>query len=156
MRLDPATVETLARRIAELLPSPVVSEPAGRPPSGRLMSATEVSAWWGVSRGWVYQHATELGAVRIGNGERPRLRFDPDRVAEHLKQPPAAPPRDPSKRERSRRRSPRISGEAQRLAFQADPELSSLRPSSGRTQPGPGLKAEAPNRCVPAASGCRS
>lgn len=124
VRLDTATIETLARRIVELLSPPAAPDSVERLPSGRLLSAAEVSAWWGVSRGWVYQHASELGAVRIGDGERPRLRFDPDRVAERLNQPPAAPATGPTPRG-SRRRSSRISRDSHRLAFQADPELSS-------------------------------
>jgi hypothetical protein len=125
VRLDTATIETLARRIVELLSPPAGPDPVEPLPSGRLLSAAEVSAWCGVSRGWVYQHASELGAVRIGDGERPRLRFDPDRVAERLNQLPAAPPTGPTPPRGSRRRSPRISTDSRRLAFQADPELSS-------------------------------
>jgi hypothetical protein len=125
VRLDAATIETLASRIAALLsPLPTVQR-AERIPSGRLLSAAEVSAWCGVSRGWVYQHATKLGAVRIGDGERPRLRFDPDRVAEHLNHSPAVPPPDHPKRRPSSQRSRRIRTHSRRLAFRADPELSS-------------------------------
>jgi hypothetical protein len=29
-----------------------------------------------VSRGFVYEHADELGAIPLGSGPRPRLRFD--------------------------------------------------------------------------------
>jgi hypothetical protein len=43
-----------------------------------------VSQWWGVTRNWVYAHAEDLGALRIGAGRRPRLRFDPDRVRRAL------------------------------------------------------------------------
>src|SRR5438067_744311 len=57
---------------------------------------------WG-TRAWVYQHAAELGALRIGYGPRARLRFDletviarlgaldGDTVTASLSRPPRAP-----------------------------------------------------------------
>jgi hypothetical protein len=79
LRLDPESIEALARCLAELLVP-------GAETSGRrqLISAGEVAEWWGVGRRWVYDHAEELGARRLGAGRRPRLRFDPDEVAERL------------------------------------------------------------------------
>lgn len=41
----------------------------------RWLDAQEVAERLGVSREWVYEHAGELGARRIGSGRRPRLRF---------------------------------------------------------------------------------
>jgi hypothetical protein len=41
----------------------------------RWLDAQGVAEQLGVSREWVYEHADELGARRIGNGPRPRLRF---------------------------------------------------------------------------------
>lgn len=79
VRLAPSNVEALARRIAEL-----VRPPRATPAPRRLMTAAEVAEWWGVERSWVYAHAEELGARRIGSGERPRLRFDPDEVRERI------------------------------------------------------------------------
>lgn len=89
VRLHPDTLERLAIRTAVLVAEHLGrSQPAGRQPP-ELLTAAEVSAWWGVHRGWVYQHAEELGAIRIGTGQRPRLRFDPERVARRLTRPPA-------------------------------------------------------------------
>lgn len=51
---------------------------------GALLSAREVAARFGVSADWVREHQTELGVVRLGDGPRPRLRFDPVRVAEAM------------------------------------------------------------------------
>jgi hypothetical protein len=82
VRLDPESIEALARRLAELLASSEEQQPRKR-----LISAEAVSEWWGVSRRWVYEHADRLGARRIGTGRRPRLRFDPDEVAERLGEP---------------------------------------------------------------------
>ena len=76
-RLHPDDVEAIARRVSELLA-------AGPPASPRLLTAAAVAKRFGVERDWVYRHADEIGAVRLGAGRRPRLRFDPDRVAAAL------------------------------------------------------------------------
>jgi hypothetical protein len=70
IRLDSPTVEAIARRVVELL-----REQERR--AGELVDASEVARRLGVDRSWVYTHAIELGAVRLGKGPRPRLRFDP-------------------------------------------------------------------------------
>ena len=41
------------------------------------LDAQEVAQRLKMSRDWVYEHAEELGASRIGSGPRPRLRFPP-------------------------------------------------------------------------------
>ena len=50
----------------------------------RLLDASEVAEMLGVGRNVVYRRADEFGAVRIGAGPRPRLRFDPAKVTEAL------------------------------------------------------------------------
>lgn len=77
LRLDPEAVEALARRLVELMAPE-------QPAQSRLITAEEVANRWGVGRRWVYDHADALGAHRLGSGRRPRLRFDPDEVAERL------------------------------------------------------------------------
>lgn len=49
-----------------------------------LIDAAEVARRLGCSRDHVYAHADELGAVRVGTGPRPRLRFDPAILAARL------------------------------------------------------------------------
>jgi len=66
--VDPELVEAIARRVVELL--------TGTKAAG-LIDAREVARRRGCSVDWVYRHADELGVVRQGGGERPRLRFDP-------------------------------------------------------------------------------
>jgi hypothetical protein len=91
VRLDPRTLERLAARTAELLADRLDhSKPAGTQ-LPELLTVAEVSAWWGVHRGWVYEHAAELGAIRIGGGQRPMLRFDPKQVIHRLARPPVRP-----------------------------------------------------------------
>jgi hypothetical protein len=49
-----------------------------------LLEASQLAERLGVSREWVYEHANELGAIRIGDGPKPRLRFDPEAAAAAL------------------------------------------------------------------------
>jgi hypothetical protein len=49
-----------------------------------LLTAAEVAERFGVSAEWVRDHADELGVVRLGDGPRPRLRFDAETVAAAL------------------------------------------------------------------------
>lgn len=74
VHLDEASVEALAQRVAELL--------RGERISPELIDAAEVGRRFSVSRDYVYAHAEELGAIRLGTGERARLRFDLARVTE--------------------------------------------------------------------------
>jgi hypothetical protein len=59
--------ERIARRVAELLRE-----------DSPLLTAEQVARRSGHSRGWVYDNAEKLGAVRTGDGPRPRLRFPAD------------------------------------------------------------------------------
>jgi hypothetical protein len=63
--------------------------------SGVLLTARDVAALLNVDRSWVYAHARDLGAIHLGDGPRPRLRFDPTTVA-RLIEPPRAPVPRPS------------------------------------------------------------
>jgi hypothetical protein len=58
------------------LPMPAVPQDAARTREP-LVDAATLAAELGVSRDWVYEHAAELGALRLGSGPRARLRFDP-------------------------------------------------------------------------------
>jgi hypothetical protein len=83
--LEVTSIEAIAREVAQLL---------GRreePAAGGLLTAREVAARFNVDRTWVYAHADELGVVRLGQGPRPRLRFDPAVVAQRLVAPPGRP-----------------------------------------------------------------
>lgn len=81
VRLSQESIEAVARLVAELM-APEDNSVSDRPP--QAMSAAEVADRWGVGRRWVYDHADFLGASRLGSGGRPRLRFDPEKVAEIL------------------------------------------------------------------------
>jgi hypothetical protein len=49
-----------------------------------LADAAEVARRLRVHENWVYAHAQELGVIRLGQGERARLRFNLERVAKTL------------------------------------------------------------------------
>jgi hypothetical protein len=73
MTLDRDDIEALAVRVAELL-----EQRGARRPTGSLVDAAELARRLGTDRSWVYSHATELGAIRLGSGPKARLRFDPE------------------------------------------------------------------------------
>ena len=82
VKLTPGEIDAIVSRVAELLQSRRTACPAR--PRPRLVTAAEVARWCGVERSWVYAHAEELGARKIGTGERPRLRFDLAEVSERI------------------------------------------------------------------------
>lgn len=96
-RLADLLAERLALRLGGL--APARAEP--------LVDAAEIARLHGKTRTWVYEHAGELGAVRLGSGPRPRLAFSPARVAERLEKvakPATAPlPENPQPRRRRQR-----------------------------------------------------
>lgn len=56
-----------------------------------LADAAEVARRLRVHENWVYAHAQELGVIRLGEGEKARLRFDLEQVAKTLGIEPAPP-----------------------------------------------------------------
>lgn len=74
-------VEAIARRVVELL------EMLPERTAVRLIDAAAVADLLGVERDWVYAHANELGAVRLG-GPRGRLRFDMAVIKKRLDREP--------------------------------------------------------------------
>ncbi|HEY5333049.1 MAG TPA: hypothetical protein VIJ21_05820 [Solirubrobacterales bacterium] len=75
-----ALADALAPKVAALLAGGV-GHGGGQ---SALVDVAEIARRFGLSRGYVYEHADELGAVRIGDGPRARLRFDVAEVAERL------------------------------------------------------------------------
>jgi hypothetical protein len=107
--LTPQAIEQIAQRVAQLLHEHHDTHPRPAPP--RLLDATQLARHLGVTRTWVYEHAQQLGAIRLGTGTKARLRFDLDTatkaLGEHQHTPPipaGGPPVAP-RRGRPRRRT---------------------------------------------------
>ncbi len=73
--LDDAALDALAERVADIL-----AERQRSSTSSGLVDAQAVADALGVSRDYVYTHAVQLGGQKVGNGTRPRWRFDLDRT----------------------------------------------------------------------------
>jgi hypothetical protein len=97
-------VDAIARRVIELLDA---SRGAGATASATeaCLTVSQVASRYRVSRSWVYAHQRELGAMRLGEGPRARLRFDAKVVADAVAafDRRAAPPEPPESTARRRR-----------------------------------------------------
>lgn len=100
IKLDPRTVEAIARRVVDLLERRGLGK-------RELVDAAELARRFGIERSWVYTHAIELGAVKLGNGAKPRLRFDPEVAARVLRRVGGEPAADPPARSGKRAGQPR-------------------------------------------------
>jgi hypothetical protein len=79
-------VDAIARRVVELLErngSRSTDAPTGGAHEACL-TVSQVARRYRVSRSWVYAHQRELGAMRLGEGPRARLRFDAKAVADAI------------------------------------------------------------------------
>jgi hypothetical protein len=99
IKLDPQTIEAIARRVVELL------EKRGLQ-SRELVDAAELARRLGIERSWVYSHTIELGAVKLGGGAKPRLRFAPEVAARVLRRVGEGPAADPPARSGKRAGQP--------------------------------------------------
>jgi hypothetical protein len=77
VELTPQSVEQVASRVVQLLhrheqnqQQAHTGEPVG------MVTVAEFAAHYKLNPGWVYEHADELGATRIGNGPKARIRID--------------------------------------------------------------------------------
>jgi len=104
--LHPDLVDAVARRFLELVRQEATATGADPPD---LLTVAEVAARLKMSPKWVYAHQRRLGVIKLGDGPKARLRFDP-RAVEELRQADAepdltaAPPERPPKVKRSLRR----------------------------------------------------
>jgi len=71
-----AIANALARKVAEIV--------GARSTTFGLVDARELAEELGVSIDYVYAHATELGAMRLGSGPKARIRFDLDGARQAL------------------------------------------------------------------------
>lgn len=112
MGLERREIDEIAVRVAEVLLDRLgpALRPAGvsaaydraHAPAARLVDAATLARMLGVERDWVYAHAGQLGAVRLG-GPRGRLRFDLATLGDRLAAPAGAHVTRPAMRSRTRR-----------------------------------------------------
>ncbi len=108
--LTPHAVEQIAQRVAQLLHEHHDTDARPAPAPAQLLDATQLARHLGVTRTWVYEHAQQLGAIRLGTGSKARLRFDLDTATaaiKNLHEPTpgsAAPASKTPRRGRPRRR----------------------------------------------------
>jgi hypothetical protein len=114
LELDEEDIERIATRVVALLSAPERNTPVANtsgsiltaeqptPTPARLVDAATLAQALGVEREWVYAHARQLGAIRLG-GPQGRLRFDLAQARDLLARPspPARPPT--TRRQRPRR-----------------------------------------------------
>ena len=75
-RLHLDDVEAIAQRVAALL--------RDEPQAPHLLTAGQVADRFGLTAAWVREHATALGGLHLGDGPRPRLRFNAATVGDAL------------------------------------------------------------------------
>lgn len=100
IKLDPEATEAIAQRVVELLERQGLQR-------RELVDAAELARRFGIERSWVYSHAIELGAAKLGGGAKPRLRFDPEVAARVLRRVGEGPAADPPARSGERAGQPR-------------------------------------------------
>jgi excisionase family DNA binding protein len=102
--LTPDQLEALAVLVARHLAATLTAPAGDQAP--QLLSAAEVAARLGWSRSTVYDHAEQLGAVRLGTGTRPRMRFPADRVEAYIARAADPQPQPPPAHTRRAQRRP--------------------------------------------------
>jgi hypothetical protein len=75
--LDREDIEAVAKRVVDLLEE--------RHTSVGLVDAKTLAQLLGVTPEWVRDHADELGALRLGDGPRARMKFDVAEARERIK-----------------------------------------------------------------------
>jgi hypothetical protein len=82
---------------------------AVKPAVQAMLTVDDICATLRVSRAWVYENASRLGGVKLGNGQRAPLRFDPIEVRRLLEPlSPGDQPEQPDLAPRQRRGKGRL------------------------------------------------
>jgi hypothetical protein len=80
--VSPQELDALAEAVATRVVAQLRAEPAAPPSEPGLVDAAALARALGVSPSYVYSRSSELGARRLGNGPKARLRFDLERAVE--------------------------------------------------------------------------
>src|SRR5215217_8395124 len=100
-----ADVHAIAEAVADVLAERGLVVYAGPGASARVLNAREVSQLLGRSIPWVYAHATELGAIRMGNRPKARIGFDLANIEQWKRDNQIRPPQRRRAPNRRRRRN---------------------------------------------------
>jgi hypothetical protein len=73
--LTPQTIEQIATRVATLIRRQQQNQQQGQKEPG-MVTVSQLASYLKLNAAWVYEHADELGAIRIGSGPKARIRFD--------------------------------------------------------------------------------
>jgi len=75
--LTPQAVEQIASRVVQLLHRQQQNQEQAKPsePIG-MVTVAQLATYLKLNTAWVYEHADQLGAIRIGDGPKARIRFD--------------------------------------------------------------------------------
>lgn len=108
--LHPIVIEAVARRMLELARE---NGPRAERDPPDLLTVSEVADRLKMTPKWVYTHQRRLGVIKLGDGPKARLRFDP-RIVDARLRPEAQPssegaevasvPREVEQRRKGRRR----------------------------------------------------
>jgi hypothetical protein len=75
LRLSVGEIEAIAAATAAAVAERILEVLHERERQG-FVDAAELARVLGVDREWIYTHSDELGAIRLSEGPRPRLRFE--------------------------------------------------------------------------------
>jgi hypothetical protein len=97
--LEDPVIEAIAIKVAGILNGYSADRNGDQ---ARLVSASKIAAMFDVKASWVYDNAKRLGVVKLGDGPKPRLRFDPEHVRRVLAADQPTSRRPKAERRRSR------------------------------------------------------
>lgn len=102
-RLHPEDIEAIARRVVELHRAQAIHQPE----KPTMLDVKALAAHLGVSTAFIYEHAHELGGVKLSDSPKAPWRFDLERAtaAMHARVTPTSPL---SRRAIPHRRSPAV------------------------------------------------
>ena len=102
--MRPEFIDAVARRIVQL---GVGADSDKQQSDGELLTVSEVARRLNASPHWVYAHKRELGAIRLGDGPKARLRFHLVAVLAELSRPGESRSSDRSGAAEARKRTRR-------------------------------------------------
>jgi hypothetical protein len=74
VELTPQTIDQIAVRVAQLLRHQQSTQTNAE--NVGWLTVSQLARHLNLNRTWIYEHADELGAIRVGKGPKARIRFD--------------------------------------------------------------------------------